>query len=330
MKTIGNHIEELLQWHDCVVVPGVGGFLTNYREADIEAEGEDECSVFPPMREVRFNQSLVDNDGVLVHAYMQAYDASYPSAERQMRIEIADMLDLLSVEGQYNVGHIGSLHQDLYGKLSFRISEMGVDSPYLYSLPAFSADTLAALRHQQEVMNTLAETALSPVERIERTRADATEKGDLVVRIGHRWIDFAVSAVAAVMLFFVVTTPSMRRQHGDSTEVVSASVSPSMTFAEKEDAAPAGKVAELPANASTVQERDFSIVLACYVTRENAEYFLSNLKKEGLDEGRYVKTGRKSWILYSSYETKEAANAALSALRKQSKSFAEAWVIKSR
>jgi len=330
MKTIGNHIEELLQWHDCVVVPGVGGFLTNYREADIEMEGEEECSVFPPMREIRFNQSLVDNDGVLVHAYMRAYDTSYPSAERQMRVEIADMLDFLSVDGQYTVGHIGILHQDIYGNLSFRISEIGVASPYLYGLPAFSADTLAAVRHQQEVMNTLSETSLSPIERMGQAREDAAEKGDFIVRIGRRWIDFAVSAVAAVMLFFVMAIPTMRHQQGESTDVVSASVSPAVTFSEKAASKSTDKAPEQSPKAAAMQEKDFSIVMACYVTRENAEYFLANLKKEGLNEGRYVKTGRKSWIMYSNYETKEAANAALSTLRKQSKSFAEAWVIKSR
>lgn len=330
MKTIGNHIEELLQWYNCVVVPGVGGFLTNYREADIEMEGEEECSIFPPLREVRFNQSLVDNDGILVHAYMQAYDASYPAAERQMQIEIGDMLDFLSIEGQYSIGHIGSLHQDLYGNLSFKTSEMGVASPYIYGLPAFSTDTLVSMRHQQEVMNTLAETAFSPIERKELTRKDVNEKGDLVVRIGQRWIDFAVSVVAAIMLFFVVVSPSMHRQHNDSTDVISASVPSSMGFSGEYDSKSTIKAPSQSPKTMSAKEKDFTIVLACYVTRENAEYFLANLRKEGLKEGRYVKIGHKSWILYSSYESKEAASVALSILRKQNKNFSEAWVIKSK
>lgn len=330
MKTIGNHIEELLQWYNCVVVPGVGGFLTNYREADIEMEGEEECSVFPPLREVRFNQSLVDNDGILVHAYMQTYDASYPSAERQMQLEIADMLDFLSVEGKYNIGHIGSLHQDLFGNLCFKTSEMGVASPYLYGLPAFCADTLASMRHQQEVMNTLAETAFSPIERIEQARENVKGKGDLVVRIGRRWIDFTVSVAAAIMLFFVVATPTMHRQHNSPTDVVSASVPSSMVFSEKSNTKSKNTATSQSQKEVSAKDKDFTIVLACYVTRENAEYFLANLQKEGLNEGRYVKTGHKSWILYSRYESKEAANTALSILRKQNKSFAEAWVIKSK
>jgi nucleoid DNA-binding protein len=58
-----NHIRDLLYHHDCVVVPGFGGFVTNERQARIDRSSG---SFHPPGREVGFNGRLDHNDGLLV------------------------------------------------------------------------------------------------------------------------------------------------------------------------------------------------------------------------------------------------------------------------
>lgn len=327
MKDIGNLIEELLQWHDCVVVPSVGGFLTNYHDADVESEDENESSVYPPVREVRFNQSLTENDGVLVHAYMLHYDTAYPAAQRQMQMDVAELLDALGVRGEYAVGHIGTLRQDLLGHIRFETSEIGIASPYIYGLPAFGMDTLNAVRHQREVMEALAETTVMPIVPAKRNREDE-EGHDFVLRIGRRWVDVAVSAVAAVLLFFMLVIPSMSRMGETDVTHVAAVPTPVLTtksnVVSKEN--PSLVKPSKDVKAATAEKR-FSIVLACYVTRENANYFIAQLKGEGLAEARYEMAGKKSLILYSAYENREEAQNALKLLRGKSDKFAEAWVI---
>ena len=54
-------------------------------------------------------------------------------------------------------------------------------------------------------------------------------------------------------------------------------------------------------------EAKYTIVLASYVEKRNAEEFISNLAKDGFAEGRYVKNGKVSRVLYSSYLTEEDA-----------------------
>lgn len=326
MKNLGDHIEELLQWHDCVVVPGVGGFLASYAEAVVECDNASESSVYPPSRGIRFNQSLTGNDGVLVHAYMTFYDAAYPSAERQMQKDVADMLDVLGVRGEYVMGHLGTLRQDLYGRLSFAVSDMGVTSPYIYGLPALSIDSLVAVRRQREVMEAMSQTSLLPVAPATEDTCEKSLDHDIVLRIGHRWVDVAVSAAAAVVFFFLLAYPSLKRQGSETTQVLSSVVpATELTTAQGANATVAQPVQKTAA--TTVAEKPFSIVLACYVSRSNAELFIEKMSKEGLREGRFVKDGNKSWILYSAYATKEAASEALQQLRKESAHFSEAWVI---
>lgn len=55
-------IRELLFSHDCVIVPGFGGFIGNY----VPARVDDSTSVFyPPVKQISFNRNLKNNDGLL-------------------------------------------------------------------------------------------------------------------------------------------------------------------------------------------------------------------------------------------------------------------------
>ena len=75
------------------------------------------------------------------------------------------------------------------------------------------------------------------------------------------------------------------------------------------------------------QEAKFAIVLASYVSKNNADIFIDNLARQGFKEGRYVKDEKISRILYSNYKDKEEAQQALQELRQQSREFAEGWIL---
>ncbi len=60
---VANHIKDLLYHHDCIIVPGFGGFFTSELPARIDrASG----SFYPPSREVGFDARLDHNDGLLI------------------------------------------------------------------------------------------------------------------------------------------------------------------------------------------------------------------------------------------------------------------------
>jgi len=59
---IGNHIKELLRLHDCVILPGLGGFVANYRPAEFNAARN---TASPPSKHILFNTNLIHNDGLL-------------------------------------------------------------------------------------------------------------------------------------------------------------------------------------------------------------------------------------------------------------------------
>ena len=56
-------IRELLFGHDCVIVPGFGGFIGNYTPARIDKKTG---TFYPPVKQISFNRNLNHNDGLLV------------------------------------------------------------------------------------------------------------------------------------------------------------------------------------------------------------------------------------------------------------------------
>ena len=59
MLNLSRHIESLLLDHNCVIIPGFGGFITQYTSARyIKEEG----IFLPPYRNIIFNKELVLND----------------------------------------------------------------------------------------------------------------------------------------------------------------------------------------------------------------------------------------------------------------------------
>lgn len=379
MISLARHIELLLLEHDCVIVPGLGGFIANYAEANYNSDSD---SLFlPPYRTIGFNQQLQVNDGLLVQSYMSAYDASYPAASLQMEKEIEQMLFSLNVSGEYVLEGIGTLKKSINNNITLLTQESGVLTPSLYGLYSFEMLSLENVIKQNEIEQALtnATSATVVADNTADTAEVETQKKDVVIRLRRRWIDVAISAAAAVLLFFCFTYPALKATHYEGDTCVAAVCNnveplrierqnnlPSETaisnvgnnananassnatqstaaVTEKLEGNTAANVSTPVANtpqqeakqtenkitaAKAEQSNNFTIVLASYVAKANAEEFISKLAKSGLVEGKFVKNGKVSRIIYSSYATESEAHAALSDLRKQNSNFAEAWVMK--
>ena len=56
---ISLYLVELLRLHDCVIIPDLGGFIANYRPAEMDLAGN---RFNPPVKEVIFSGKLNKND----------------------------------------------------------------------------------------------------------------------------------------------------------------------------------------------------------------------------------------------------------------------------
>ena len=304
MISLARHIEILLLEHDCVVIPGFGGFITKAEEAKFL---EQEWQMMPPFRTVRFNQALQANDGLLVQSYMNIYDASFPAAQKQMQMEIDEMMDQLNLTGEYVMENIGTLRIDINRNISLETDESGVNTPWFYGLSSFALEPVDAIEKQRKISAAIQETSVLPI----TSAGEDSEKSEtVVVKFNRRWIDIAVSAAAAVILFFLLSYESMPKGSTDTLAASAVNISENRSNQEAE-----------------VSNGKFTLVLASYTTKANGDEYIQKLAENGFKEGRFFERGKMTRVLYGHYATEEAAEAALSDLREKSREFKQAWVL---
>lgn len=76
MKRIDGYISELLFSHECVIIPGFGGFITSYAPARIHSSQ----ILQPPSKDILFNAQLNRNDGLLANYIAAREYISYEEA----------------------------------------------------------------------------------------------------------------------------------------------------------------------------------------------------------------------------------------------------------
>lgn len=131
MIQIDRHIEILLLNNDCVIVPGLGGFMAHHVCARYCADTQ---TYLPPLRQLGFNAQLKINDSLLAQSYIEAYDISYPEAIRRIEDEVTELLQMLQNDGVCELHDIGILRINDEGNIEFEPCESGILTPELYGL----------------------------------------------------------------------------------------------------------------------------------------------------------------------------------------------------
>jgi hypothetical protein len=112
-------ISELLHQHECVIVPGLGGFLTSYAPASIHPL----LHVFvPPSKHIVFNASLSLNDGILAKHLSARRNISYGESLDIINHWINDHISQLRRGQNWTLENIGTLALDREGNMQFEPS----------------------------------------------------------------------------------------------------------------------------------------------------------------------------------------------------------------
>ncbi len=338
MISLSRQIEILLLDHDCVILPGFGAFIANHAVARMSDKGD--ALMLPPYRVVGFNQQVKSNDGLLAQAYMDAYDANYPDAYRQMEMDIEDMVEELDNKGEYTFNGVGTIYKDINGKVTFTPLEAGLLTPSLYGLFSVEVHNVEELLRQRKIRQAVENTVSSPVQTTVDSQKVAAAKqnvaqeshgegqGDIVIRLHRRWRDVAGAAVAAVCFFFIFADPAMVTP-GVSESVVAGAVSvKKAALTNANSVAPTTQDDEQQnADVQDKMEKGFVIVLASKVSRKNAETTVKVLADKGLDKARIIGDEKMRRVVYSCYPTEEEARQAQKQLLEQDKIFAQTWIM---
>jgi hypothetical protein len=116
MRDLGLYISELLHGHDCVIVPGFGGILANYRPASIHPT---QHLFHPPSKRLVFNRSLTGNDGLLANHIASIEQVKYKTALDFIEKEVNKMVQQLQSGEKVQWKNIGVLQLDVEKNIQF-------------------------------------------------------------------------------------------------------------------------------------------------------------------------------------------------------------------
>ena len=353
MIELAKHIEVLLLSNDCVAVPNFGGFVAHYVPARVD---QADAMFLPPMRTIGYNPQLKMNDSLLVQSYVEAHDISYPEALRRIEAEVDEIEKKISHEGSCLLDGIGTLATSDEGHYSFEPYEAGILTPTLYGLSSFDFCVL-----NSKLIESNLETEETPkdLETDENTEPqslielldDETENEEHAINIKMSWVRNTVAVAAAIVLFFLLTTPvansnlespSMSALQNaiigklipkDSNMAPATPVVASNEVVAKDEVKPDSvkKVPVVQKKPTEIGEKSldnpYCIVLASQVKQSNAEIFVQKLRNRGFkDTDIYINKGVVR-VVYGHFQTESAAYVELHKLRFE-EDFEEGWVYK--
>ncbi len=97
-------VEKLLYKHDCVIIPGFGGFVCNVENARIDQVTH---VIIPPGKHVVFNPNLKTNDGLLISNYATSQHITYNDALNLIDDWVAAFKSFLLEEKNLEIPHFG-------------------------------------------------------------------------------------------------------------------------------------------------------------------------------------------------------------------------------
>ncbi|HQK99102.1 MAG TPA: hypothetical protein PLH61_13880, partial [Bacteroidia bacterium] len=184
---IDHYISELLYTNDCVIIPGLGGFVANTRSAFLNPA---QHTFSPPTKKIAFNASLRVNDGLLAHYVSRNGGVSYQEAVNAIQLYVDDVFRLLALGEKIEIQQVGSISLDLEQHIQF---EPDVSTNFL--MDSFGLTTVHSPAIKREAITT------SPLKKVSKKEHHQTEAAPKK-RQGWRLLELVPAAAVLAILIF--------------------------------------------------------------------------------------------------------------------------------
>lgn len=149
MMDIAAHIGALVRENELVIIPGLGGFITHFHTAKINAISK---KIEAPGRYIAFNTQLKENDGFLAHTLAKKMKLSYKEALELIETFAAFCLDEMKSGQQISFENLGLLSLSNTGHIQFSADlSINYDDRY-FGLPEIDAMPIVRNRTYEPVI----------------------------------------------------------------------------------------------------------------------------------------------------------------------------------
>lgn len=320
------YISELLEQHDCVIIPGLGGFVGSYHPAGMNTLYH---TFQPPYKKLLFNINLRHNDGLLADHIAREEHIPFAQANEKVRMFAEECQLRLRQNKQILIRNVGRVFMGQEGTIQFDQDLHHNLLPESFGLqPFFSV----------------------PAGRAESTGGTAeTEKPVIIRQLTRRalsrplkWAALLALPVGLAILLSISGYDRIRTNgltYADVLSSISLRLSPFSNGEKKADpmpiqhavsvAKPAPEpvvVAEQEQQVAPEPDRPFAIIIGAFRIEENAIKLIARLQGEGLPASLFdVTPGGLHRVAAGTFADRTEAIATLRQIRL--KGFDGAWLL---
>ena len=275
---ISYHIFNLLQEHDCVIVPNFGAFVARNISAKISRDGS---RIYPPNKEITFNKSLIKSDGLLINRISSDENISYEMANDKLSNWVIKSHKKISKQGYIEIKNIGSISLE-NEKYIFTPSQNSIFLKSSYGLNSIDSNEIK--RSTNSISNLYLKYAAI-----------------LIVFLSLAGI-FTKSYFDSVNEFNEASYAQANLEIEKKIQKATFNINSSLP------------TVKLPIKK---QYGDFHIIAGSFMLEENSLKMIAALKNKGFIEARKVGVNKFGLlqVAYNSYDTVEEARVALAEIR---------------
>ncbi len=192
MKSVESFITTLLFEHDCVVVPGLGGFFTVRTEAAYEPDAH---KFKAPGKRPGFNPALTHNDGLLIKTIAEQSGKSYDEAKAHVTQFTKNIHAALNSNRGVSLSGLGTITRNSINKPVFTPDESINFDTSTHGLISFHA---APLKKGENKTETKSQAATSNME-VQNEQTLQSKPQPVEKHKGKR-ISLAVAALVILLL----------------------------------------------------------------------------------------------------------------------------------
>lgn len=212
MNMISQHIEYLVRYNDCVIVPGWGAFIAQYQSASIVAE---QNMLMPPVRTLVFNPSLSHDDGLLASSIARRFGMSYDVAMKRISEDVYAMKHQLNIGGEIVLPKIGVFRQnEADSTMLFEPFINGISNSKYLGLSLIDIKPIKEYRK---------------VAQVEKHRS---KQDTIYVPIRRSWVRAVASIIIMLGLGLTLSTPIINNQSNQAA-IISSSMTSQINQVEK-------------------------------------------------------------------------------------------------
>ncbi len=312
-RPIEHYISELLYLHDCVIIPGFGGFVGNKKSAYIHPVSG---IIYPPSKAFLFNKNLRQNDGLLATHIARMEGIELSKTTDLIEDFVKKIQSELEQRSAFKLQNVGTFTKGREGNISFL-----QDKSYNYNLASFGMQANHKAKKVERTISQDKEVILKSIGQKDFGKTLRRAAAVLIPLIGlsligitqEENINKVYSQMANLNPFTSTKTEIVALE--TKPEVVIEIVAPTITKVKEETVKIAIPIVE--------QSKTYFIIAGAFAEKKNADrllYKLSNLNYKP----SIVKGGNLMRVSYNSFQDRENALLALAEIRKENKS---AWLL---